>query len=367
MARRLTGSIFRQLSTGLFLVATVLTVVIWLTQSLRFVDMIINHGATAGTFVQLTILLIPSFLTIVLPVALFMTIVFIYSRMTSDRELVIMSASGLSPLQLAKPVLILCGIVMFLTYAINLFFMPESYRMFGELKWHMRYSLSQIVLEDGKFNSLGDKATVYIRERTSNNELKGIFYHDERDPGAPFTLMAKRGSLIKTDDGAQIVMFEGNRQALDAATKNYSVLYFDRYALPLENYNEEKTYRTPDSRELTVLELFDVESNANIPERDYPKFIVEGHKRLISPLVSLAFALIAVVCLFSGGFTRRNQNRRVIVATCTMLILQITILGVENVSARNLVFVPVMYGVIIVPVVIGIVMLLRPPRLDILG
>lgn len=364
MMRHLTGTMFRQLSIGLFMVASALTVVIWLSQSLRFVDMIINNGATPGVFLRLTMLLIPSFLTIILPIALFMIIVFVYSKLTADRELVVMSASGLSPLQLSKPVFILAGLVMLLIYSINLFFLPESYRMFGELKWHLRYNYSQILLEDGKFNTIGDKTTVYISERASDNSLRGIFVHDESEPGAAVTVMAKRGALIKTDVGAQIVMFDGNRQVRNAATKDYSVLFFDRYVFSLNQYNEKKSFRVPDSRELSVPELFDVANNSNIPERDHPKFIVEGHKRLILPLVPVAFSLVALVCLYAGGFTRRNQTKRIVVATVVMLGLQIAILGAGNMSARNLLLIPALYLVVIGPIFAGIAMLIWPPKLN---
>ena len=367
MMRHLTGTMFRQLSIGLILVASAFTVIIWLITSLRFVDMIINKGATVGMFMQLTLLTVPSYLPVLLPIAMFIIIVFVYSKMTADRELVVMSASGLSPLQLSKPVLILCGLVMLVTYSINLFFLPESYRMFGELKWHLRYNYSQIILDDGKFNTIGDDTTVYISERESDNSIRGIFVHDERDPTAAVTIMAKRGSLVKTDQGAQIIMFDGNRQVLDAATKNYSVLFFDRYVFSLNQYNEKKSFRVPDSRELTVFELFDVTSDTNIPARDYPKYIVEGHKRLVMPLVPVAFSLVALVCMYAGGFTRRNQTKRIVFAAVVVLALQIAILGAGNVSARNLALIPSLYAVIIAPIVLGFALIVWPPRLNFLN
>jgi len=46
---RLGRYIFLQLFVGMALVAASLTCVVWLSQSLRFVDMIVNRGQTAGT------------------------------------------------------------------------------------------------------------------------------------------------------------------------------------------------------------------------------------------------------------------------------------------------------------------------------
>ncbi len=362
----MTGSVFRQLSVGLALVAGGLIAIAWLIKALQYVEMIINNGASLWTLFEITVLLIPSFLGVLLPIALFITVMFIYSKMTTDRELVVMSATGLSPLQLARPALILAGIITVLGYFVNFYILPETYRMFGELKWHIRYNLAQVPLEEGTFNTFGDKTTVYIRERTASNELRGIFVHDERDPKAPVTVMAKRGSLVKTAEGLQIVMFDGNRQALETETRNYSVLYFDRYTFPLNTFGAQKAYRTPDSREMTVRELFDIENNTIVLPRDYPKYLIEGHKRLVSPLVSIGFVMVALVSLFSGGFTRRNQNKRVVVATVVVLLLQISLLGVENMSARNLALVPSIYVVTLLPIIVGARMLFRPPRLEFL-
>ncbi len=358
---KLTTSMVKQLALGLIFVAGGLTAVIWLSQSLRFVEMIINHGATPGMFVQLTMLLIPNLMIITLPIALFIVVTFMFSKLTADRELVVMSAAGLSPLQLAKPVFVLAGLVTAGSYFLNIYLLPESYRMFEELKWQIRFNYSHILLEDGQFNTIGDKTTVYVRESGSDNSLRGVFVHDTSDPGAPVTVTAKRGSLVRTDEGGRIVMFDGSRQILDEATGKYSILFFDRYSFDMENLRQEGGLRTRDSREMTLSELFDVENQANIPDRDHAKYIVEGHKRLITPLANVAFATIALVCLFSGGFTRRNQTKRVIVAVVLVLSLQLGILGIENLSARNLNLVPFMYLVVGLPLAGSILLLVRPP------
>ena len=99
---RCTRYVFRQLFVGMVLVTAGLTCVIWLSQSLRFVEMIVNRGVGPGTFVYLTILMLPNFLTIVLPIALFTVVVFVYTKMIMDRELVVMRAAGLDQFSLAN-------------------------------------------------------------------------------------------------------------------------------------------------------------------------------------------------------------------------------------------------------------------------
>ncbi|MEQ8666887.1 MAG: LPS export ABC transporter permease LptF [Rhodospirillales bacterium] len=364
---KLTASVIRQLVVGMLFVAGGLTAVIWLSQSLRFVEMIIDHGASAGMFLQLTMLLVPSLLIIALPVSLFIVIIFIFSKMTADRELVVMSATGLSPMQIAKPVLIVAGGTVLLSYILNLYVLPESYRMFEELKWHIRFNYSQYLLEEGRFNSVGDKVTVYVRERSADNSLKGIFVHDARDTAAPVTIMAKRGSLIRSGDSAKIIAFDGSRQQLDTTTGKYSMLFFDRYSLGLDEFQQSAEVRTRDSRELSVGELFRVDELGDIPEHDFDKFRVEGHKRLIGPLTNVAFAATALVCLFAGGFTRRNQTKRIVAAVVVILVMQLLVLGAEKISARNAAMVPLLYAAIGIPTIGSLLLLLKPPQIRLLN
>lgn len=364
---KLTLSIVRQLTVGMLFVAGGLTAVIWLSQSLRFVEMIIEQGASAGMFLQLTMLLVPSLLIIALPISLFIVVLFMFSKMTSDRELVVMSAAGLSPMQLAKPVLIVAGATVVFSYILNLYVLPESYRMFEELKWHIRFNYSQVLLEDGRFNNIGNSATVYVRERAPDNSLKGIFVHDSRDANAPATIMAKRGSLVRTEDGARIVMFDGSRQVLDRTTGKYTMLFFDRYSFGIDEFQKTADSRNRDSRELSVGQLFRVEELGDIPEHDFDRYRVEGHKRLIGPLINVAFSATALVCLFAGGFTRRNQTKRVVAAVVVILVLQLLVLGAEKVSARNAELVPLLYAAIGIPTFGSLLLLLRPPQIKLLN
>src|SRR5437764_3966127 len=102
--------ILRQcLSVTLFVTAA-LSAAVWLAQSLRLIDLIVNRGLSVEVFLYLALLILPRFFDIVLPIGAFIAVLFIFNRLTSESELVVMRASGLSPLALARPVMILAGI-----------------------------------------------------------------------------------------------------------------------------------------------------------------------------------------------------------------------------------------------------------------
>src|SRR5438874_13534400 len=88
--------ILRQcLSVTLFVTAA-LSAAVWLAQSLRLVDLIVNRGLAAEVFLYLAMLILPRFIDIVLPIGAFIAVLFVFNKLTSGIELVVMRASGLS-------------------------------------------------------------------------------------------------------------------------------------------------------------------------------------------------------------------------------------------------------------------------------
>ena len=110
---RLQKYILRQLAGPFVFFLFSLTGVIWLTQSLRFVDLIINKGLSASFFAQLTLLILPNVLMIILPIALFAAVLYVYNNLDGDSEIVVMRSSGLGNLALARPALILALVPFF--------------------------------------------------------------------------------------------------------------------------------------------------------------------------------------------------------------------------------------------------------------
>ena len=353
--------VLKQLLVGMILVTIGLTCVIWLTQSLRYVEMIVNRGLTAGTFIYFITLLLPKFLSIILPIAIFAVVVFIYSKLITDRELVIMRGAGQSQTALAKPALILAMMVVMFGYLLNLYLLPESYRMFRALQWDIRYSFSHILLQEGVFNTVSKGITVYVRERTKDGQLLGILVHDQRSEKNPFTILAERGALVESKDGSRVVMFNGNRQSVDPKTHQMSILYFDRNIYELDPPKTVGDIRYRGARERTLKELFNLKK-ADVNLNDYGKFIVEMHKRMISPLSALGFTFVGLACLITGSFRRRNQSRRSVLAVAIIVCLQASVLGLENACAKNLDLIPLMYANAILPIFGGYLLMLRTPR-----
>ena len=358
---RLTRYMLKQQLIMMVFVTLGLLCVIWLSQSLRFVEMIVNRGLSISVFLQLTSLLLPSFLTIILPISLFFVVVFTYNKLIQDRELIVMRSAGLSQWALAKPALILALLTTAFGYFMTLFYLPYSYQQFKELQFSIRNDFSSVLLQEGSFTDL-DGLTVYVREVGQDNELLGILVHDSRNPNAQTTMMAKNGALVRTDSGPRIVLLDGNRQEVNTKDGTMSILYFDRYAVDIAHSSEDPAMRYREARERSVYNLLTGVA-PNINENDIPSFRAEGHDRLVSPLYAIGFASIALAVLVSSSFSRRGQTGRLLLAIAVMIAFQAIGIAMKNLAAKNPDLIALMYLNALMPMVGGLYWTFRGPQI----
>ena len=352
--------ILRQLAVGMVLVTIGLTAILWLTQSLRFVELTVNKGASIGTFIKLTVLVMPNFLTVILPVALFTVTLFTYNKLISDRELVVLRAAGLSHWSLARPAMILAVINVFLGLVLNLWVIPWSNEAFHKLQYQLRSTATGVMLQEGQFTQISKGLTVYVRARDPKGELLGLIIHDRRNPEKVMTILAERGALVQNDDGTpSVLMFNGTREQVVPGSSRLSLLSFDNYAMQFADGPDNDDDRVRDARERSTRELFGLSESVVGPVQ-FRQFRVEGHQRFAAPLYHLSFAFLATACLLCGWFNRRGQADRLVMAIVLMVIIQAAALGANNLATKALMWVPLMYLLPVVCAAVPAWLLLLP-------
>lgn len=349
--KKLNLYIFRQIWTGFFLVALSLLAMLWLTQSLRFVEMVTNKGLPLHLFVELTSFLMPRLFSILSPIALFAAVMFVYNRMLSDRELVIMQAAGISPLKNAKAA-VLCGV--FLTafgfYVMNSL-IPAAENAFRNLEWEIRNNVSHLMFREGEFTTLQNGMTVFVAKHESDGAVSGILLHDERTPGKKVTLSAEKGRIVYTKKGPRIILIHGVRQEVSTEEHHFSSLKFERYSVDMASTGG-NAIKKASVREKTLFELLNAASDSTLDEEEKRKYIVEGHRRLVAPWYNLVFALLACTGLLVGAFNRRGQTKVISFSVFAMIMVQGADLVLTNLAARSLHFLPLLYLNCLLPLII---------------
>ncbi len=309
-------------------VAVCLTCIVWLTQSLQFVEMIVNSGLSVPMFAYFTALLLPTFISLILPIALMFAVLFTYNKLSADSELVVMRAAGVSQWALARPALVLGVGATLIGYVLTLYLIPMSYRTFKDLQFRLRKAVSTVVLQEGVFNPVIKGVTVFVRARTESGELLGIIIHDGRKSDRPMTMMAERGAIVMGKAGPRVVMVSGNRQEIDK-DGDLTLLHFDRYEFEIDGLAKTPHPRWREPRERYLGELFFPSDRAKKVWK-YHQLRMEGHYRLVSPLLNLSFVIIGLAFLLSGQFNRRGQLKRVVGSVGVVMTIEAGLVGFKS-------------------------------------
>ena len=346
--KRLDRYIMRQLAFALLAVSVGLAALVWLTQSLRFIELVLDRGLSIWVFLELTGLLLPGFFGTILPITTFVVTLFTYVRLASDRELVVMRAAGLSNWQLTRPAIVVASGAMVICYVLNLWITPAAQRAFRDWQFEIRNQMAGLLLQEGVFSSLGGDLTVYARDRDSNGNLSGILIHDAREAGAPVTIVAEFGRISVTPEGPRVTLLNGQRQQVETVqmpdgtrSARLTVLSFQENSLDLARATRAEGVRHRNAQERTLGELLQPEEG--VSTRDRRRFRAEAHQRLSSPVTAIGLALLALSVALTGQFRRFGGGLRLFFGCATMVGLLAIGLGIANSAARQNSLIPLIW------------------------
>lgn len=357
LMKKLNVYIFKQIGIGFLLVAFSLMSMLWLTQSLRFVEMVTNKGLPVQLFVRLTSLLMPRLFSILSPIALFAAVMFVYNRMLADRELVVAQAAGISPWNNAKAAICAGLILSFFNIYIQNVVIPDAENAFRNLEWEVKNNVSHLMFREGEFTTIQSNLTVFVAKHEKDGAVSGILLNDERNRESKITLSAEKGRIVYTEDGPRIILVNGVRQEINRSSQQFLSLKFERYSVDLGQMGS-KRIKDAGVREKSLWELLNAENDKNLSAEEKRKYVVEGNRRLITPWYNLVFALLACTGLLVGNFNRRGQTKIIFISVTAMIVIQGLDLILTNLAGRSLYFLPVLYLNCLIPLFVCVYMLL---------
>jgi lipopolysaccharide export system permease protein len=306
------GSISRYIfrtTIGAFLVVLVsLTAVIWVTQALRDIDLMTSQGQTILVFVGITGLIVPLLILVIAPIALLIAVAHVLNKLSTDSEIIVMNAAGMSPWFLFRAFMTVGLVVSLLVMAISAYFAPKGLRMLRDWLTEVRANVVSTIVQPGRFTSIESGVTIHIRERRSNGQLVGIFLDDRRNPNERLTVLAEYGELLDNDNGTFLVLQKGNVQRHELKERDPAMVVFDRYAFDLSQFAGGAQAVKYSIRERYLWQLMFPDPKDQFYIEQPGQFRAELHDRLIAPLYPLAFVVIAFAYLGAPRTTRQSRS-----------------------------------------------------------
>ena len=303
----------------------VLVMVYWINRAVVLFDQLIANGQSASVFLEFTALSLPAVIKLALPLSAFAASIYVTNRMTSESELVAVQATGYSSFHIARPVLYFGLIVMVLMSALTHFLMPLSTARLDERRVEISQNMTARLLTEGKFIEPIDGVTFYIREISTEGELRDIFLSDNRNADSQVTYTADTAYLVKTDDAAQLVMINGLAQTLNTRTNRLFTTTFKDFAYNIGGFLQVTAREGRRAAELSTTELLraDAALQAETGE-SYGQLIARAHDRFAQSFMSAVAALLGFATLMVGGFSRFGVWRQIVAAIFLIIVIKAT-------------------------------------------
>jgi len=355
--KRLGRYMLRQMAVPMLFATLGMTAVIWLTQSLDMIDLVVNRGQSVLVFAKLSMLIMPFILTNVLPIAIFVAVLYGLHRMREDSELTVMAASGISRWGLVAPIIVFGTLASLFAYSLNLYFVPAGYRNMKDMVYEIREDLAGLLLREGEFINPAEGVTVFIGSAPPGGDLLDLMVHNDRDPSNPITYLARRGAFVNTEAGPRLVMESGTILYRDVASNNTSLLQFESYTFDLSQFIEPRGPHSRDLSERYLSELLNPDLTRRWDRRNLERLRAEAHGRLSSPLYNLALALIPFVAVVCGVFNRRGYSGRLAAAMGIAVAVRLSGFGVQALAAGTPFLIPLLYAVPLLSIAICLLLI----------
>jgi lipopolysaccharide export system permease protein len=347
--------VFRQVLGPLLAILGALAAIAILTQGLNQLDIIITNRRAGFAFAWVTILALPQLISLVLPIAMFVAVVYALNRMQSESEIAVLYGSGVSRQHIARPIVQLATLAALVHLVINVIVQPWAFEERRETFFALRTDIASSLIEEGAFTFPSEDLTLYARERGGGGELRDLLINDAR-PQFPITYTARAGAIQTIEGRPAIVMRDGQiqRQIEDGTV---DVLDFDRYVLQLDGDIEESGYFFLKQSDRTLHQLLLPDWTAHYDIQNSQDFQAEAVSRIASPLLSIALAMIALVGVLGGDFNRRGYGRRIMVAGSIALLVRVVPIALQSAAQDEPALNPVQIALPLVVILICSVLL----------
>ncbi len=238
---------------------------IWLFQSLRLLDIIINYHISLWEYLGFSAFIIPDLIVYMLPSCMCLGMIMSYQKFGHHHFF--------SLKILKKPMYILGIITTGFSFFCNMYAVPWGYQKFKDKEHQLKENFSKLLIKKGEFHFL-NSTIIYVKDVTKDQKLIGIFIQDPNSS----CITAEEGFIDIKDKRILIHLFKGQYQDVQRHVLSFESFHFD-----LTSYVSliEKKIKRP--CEISLKQL--------LKSKDIT-YQSEGHQRIIMSLCCLLTGLL---------------------------------------------------------------------------
>jgi len=252
--RYLLGKVLPTMALTLLVAA----VILMLDKLLTLLNLTIGSGVSALIAFKMMFTLVPNYLRLVLPLGLFLGVLFAFRALSMNSEFHVMQSSGISLGRMVRGPVGASVVGLAISLALVGYGEPLGRYVYNLLYFDVTNGVIESGIGEGIFVKIPGGYTVRVQEsQMDGRKLFGVFVAREDHSGRIETFTAKQGTLTTLDNGNVVLrLIEGERDEWSVDQSAKQVVSFDVFDLPFDlttllHFRD----RGGDERELTLGEL----------------------------------------------------------------------------------------------------------------
>jgi LPS export ABC transporter permease LptG/LPS export ABC transporter permease LptF len=272
-------------------------------------EQLIAKGVPGPTIVRMMATLVPATLGLTIPMAVLIGVLVAFGRLSSDREIVVMMACGVSPLRMLRPVMALGIAAAAATAWIMIEAIPDANQTYREIALRIVADRAEGQVRAREFFSDFPDTVLYVREIPQTGGWEDVLAADTKNPSQPVIYVARRGRMVvdRPNRRIEMVLEDGARHTTNA--KDPALYEMVRFTQLIVGLDPESVFPRQGpargEREMTIAELqarIEELKSQNLP---YHRPVIEIHNKFAIPVACLVFALVGV----GLGVSNRKDGR----------------------------------------------------------
>jgi lipopolysaccharide export system permease protein len=234
LLNRLEQYLLREVGWTSLAVTGVLVVILLSNQLARVLGQAAQGGFPAETVLELIGLTTVQQLTVLIPIGLFLGIVLALGRLYHESEMTAMTACGVGPLSVYRPVLLLALLVAALLTLLSFRTVPAAGLRAQEIRIEALRKAQFGALEAGRFRTFASGDVVFYAQRIlKNGKLEGVFVQ-RRTPENLEIAVAERAEQRGAGQAEQLfVLFDGRRYEGVPGRREWRIVDFVEHGIPV--------------------------------------------------------------------------------------------------------------------------------------
>ncbi len=302
--------ILKELLVGFLLAILLFTFILLVGNLVKFAELVISKGVDPLSVLKLFLYLIPYLLKFTIPMALLTSAVFVFGRLSADREILAMQASGIRLFKLTFPVVVFGLLLSMGSIVLNDHLLPKSHFAYRRLLKEIGTQHPTGILEAGTFiEGFGDYI-LFIYE-IDKNILKNVRIYQPQEDRPPRTIVAKRGEILTSPDKNMITLKLVDGTSDEPNPQNPETFYklnFKTYLINLNLTHLLKEETRKKTKDLTMKELLEKMKRYQEEKIQIAPLLTEIHKRLAMAFSNLVFVLIGIPLAIRAGRVEKSIN-----------------------------------------------------------